>query len=407
MTDPRSLSIDEQLRWLKRGTVEVVPEADLKAKLQRSKETGTPLRVKLGMDPSAPDIHLGHTVVMRKLRQFQELGHELYLIIGDFTGMIGDPTGKSETRKALTPEEVRVNAQTYADQVFKVLDPEHTHVVYNNEWLGEMRFADIIRLASSYTVARLLERDEFAKRFAEERPISVHEFMYPLSQAYDSVHLRADVELGGTDQRFNVLLGRDIQQNYGQEAQVAVLMPILVGLDGSAKMSKSLNNYVGVTDDPQSMFSKLMSISDGMMPNYYELLTELDAAEYMPLVAEQPMEAKKRLAAAVTTQFHSVEAAEEARGQWERIFSRRELPTEMPEVPVAADQLDESGRIWIGRLLVHAALVQGTREARRMIEQGAVAVDGEKLNDPDAAIEPREGMVLQVGRRKFVRLRRC
>jgi len=403
--NPLDLSLEEQVQWLSRGAADVVPQAELLAKLKRARDARRPLRVKLGMDPTAPDLHLGHTVVMRKLRQFQQLGHEVNLVIGDFTGMIGDPTGKSETRRSLTPEEVQANAQTYQDQVFHVLDPERTRVVYNNDWLGAMHFSDVIRLTSCYTVARLLERDEFDKRFREGRPISVHEFLYPLSQAYDSVHLKADVELGGTDQRFNILLGRDIQASYGQESQVAVLMPILVGLDGVQKMSKSLGNYVGVTEDAQTMFDKLMSISDAAMPNYYELLTEAPESDYAPLVREQPMEAKKRLAASVAADYHGAAAAQEARLGWERVHSRREIPEDMPVVTLKGEDLKEDGRIWIGRLLVATGLVQGSREGRRLVEQGGVSVDGEKVTDPDGEIEPRDGMVVQVGRRKFARLK--
>jgi tyrosyl-tRNA synthetase len=401
---PDSLTIDEQLQWLKAGTADVVPEGDLAEKLKRARETGRPLRVKLGLDPSAPDIHLGHTVVLRKLRQFQELGHEVYLIIGDFTAMIGDPSGKSETRKPLTPEEVRANAQTYQDQAFRVLDPEQTRITFNNDWLGAMTFADVVKVTSRFTVARLLERDDFAKRYAEGRPIAVHEFMYAFAQSYDSVHLRADVELGGTDQRFNILMGRDIQGSYGLEPQSAVLMPILVGTDGVLKMSKSLGNYVGVTEHPQSMFSKLMSISDSMMGDYYRLLTYIPESDYAPLAREQPMEAKKRLAAAITSTYHDEPAATAARAEWERVHSARELPADMPQVPLPPDALKEDGRVWIGRLLVAAGLVQGTREARRLVEQGGVAVDGERVSDPDAEIEVREGMVVQVGRRKFARI---
>lgn len=404
--NPLDLTPDEQLQWLKHGAADVVPEADLAAKLKRSRETGIPLRVKLGMDPSAPDVHLGHTVVLRKLRQFQLLGHEVILIIGDFTAMIGDPTGKSDTRKALTAEEVRANAQTYADQVFTVLDPERTRLTYNNDWLGRMTFADVVQLTSRYTVARLLERDDFQKRFHENRPIAVHEFMYAFAQAYDSVHLRADVELGGTDQRFNILMGRDIQESHGLSPQVGVFMPILVGLDGVQKMSKSLGNYIGVSEPPRDMFSKLMSISDVAMPEYYRLLTDVPAAEYAKLVAEQPMEAKKRLAGVITETYHSREAAAAAREEWERVHSRREIPADMPEVTLPADAFKEDGRIWIGRLLTAAALAPSSREARRLVEQGGVSINGERVTDADAEIDLQDGSVVQVGRRKFARVRK-
>lgn len=403
---PQDWSVDEQARWLQDGAVDVVPEGLLLAKLRAARESGRPLRVKLGMDPTAPDLHLGHSVVLRKLRQFQQLGHEAYLIIGDFTAMIGDPTGTSETRKPLTPEEIRHNAATYQDQVFRILEPERTRLVYNNDWLGAMRFDDVVRLMSRFTVARLLERDDFAKRFAEGRPIAVHEFSYAFAQAYDSVHLRADVELGGSDQRFNILMGRDIQAAYGVEPQAALLMPLLVGLDGVQKMSKSLGNYVGVTEEAGAMFSKLMSLGDGMMADYYGLLTEVPRAEYEPLIRAQPMEAKKRLGGAVTAAYHGEAAAVAARGEWERVHSARELPQEIPEVTLPAEALKEDGRIWIGRLLVAAGLVQGTREGRRLVEQGGVQVDGRRVEDPDAELVPADGLVVQVGRRKFARIRR-
>jgi tyrosyl-tRNA synthetase len=404
--NPHDLSLEEQLALLKSGTADVVPEADLAQKLRKSRETGRPLRVKLGMDPTAPDLHLGHSIVLRKLRQFQLLGHEIDLVIGDFTARIGDPSGRSETRKPLTEEDVRANARTYVEQVTTILDPEHTRVVYNNDWLGEMRFADVVKLTSRYTVARLLERDDFSKRFSEGHPIATHEFMYAFAQAYDSVHLRSDVELGATDQRFNILMGRDIQGSYGLEAQVGVFMPILVGLDGVQKMSKSLNNYVGVSEPAHSMFEKLMSISDGMMPDYYRMLTEVPESTYAPLVREQPMEAKKQLAAAIAGGYHGNDAAAAARAEWERVHSARQLPEEISEVPIPADAFNPDGKIWIARLLVTAGLSGGTRDARRLVEQGGVAIDGEKVTDPDAAIDLRDGMVVQVGRRRFARVRR-
>jgi len=404
--NPNDLSIEEQVRWLKRTAADIVPEADLAAKLRRSRESGVPLRVKLGLDPTAPDLHLGHTVVLQKLRQFQELGHEVYLVIGDFTALIGDPSGKSETRKPLTAEDVRASAQTYQDQAYAILDPDRTHVVYNNEWLGAMGFADVVKLTSRFTVARLLERDDFAKRYAEGRPIAVHEFMYAFAQSYDSVHLRADVELGGTDQRFNILMGRDIQSSYGQEEQVALLTPILVGTDGVQKMSKSLDNYVGIRESAETQFSKLMSIPDGVMAEYYRLLTEIPEPEYGPVIREQPMEAKKRLAGTVITRYHGDGAASAAREEWEKVHSRREEPTEIPEVTIPADAFKPEGTIWIGRLLVAAGLIPGTREARRMVEQGAVSIDGERVSDPDAEVAFQDGSVVQVGRRKFARVSR-
>jgi len=403
----QSLTVDEQVALLRTGADDVVPLADLAAKLTRAQATGKPLRAKLGMDPTRPDLHLGHAIVLRKLRQFQDLGHEVYPIIGDFTALIGDPSGKSETRKPLTAEEIRVNAQTYADQIFRILDPERTHLVYNNDWLGPLTFRDIVSLTARFTVARLLERDDFAKRLAEGRPISTHEFLYAFSQSYDSVHLRADVELGGTDQRFNILMGRDIQESYGQEPQVGLFMPILVGTDGVQKMSKSLGNYVGITEDPLTMFSKLMSLGDTVMEQYYRLLTHVPAAEYRSQIAERPMEAKKRLGELVAADYHGREAAAAARVEWERIHSARQTPEDMPEVALPADAFREDGLIWVARLLVAAGLVQGTREGRRLVEQGGVQVDGERVTDPDAALPCRDGMVVQVGRRRFARVRRA
>jgi tyrosyl-tRNA synthetase len=404
---PQELTPEEQLQWLKAGAADVVPEAALADKLRKSRETGQPLRVKLGMDPTAPDLHLGHSVVLRKLRQFQDLGHDVLLIIGDFTAMIGDPSGKSETRKPLTPEDVRANARTYQDQVYRILDRRRAQVVFNNDWLGGMGFADVVRLTSHFTVARLLERDDFSKRFAEGRPIATHEFLYAFAQAYDSVHLEADVEIGGTDQRFNILMGRDIQGSYGLEPQVAVLMPILVGTDGVQKMSKSLDNYVGVAEDPHSMFSKLMSISDALMPNYYSLLTDAPEEEYRSLIRENPMEAKKRLAGTIAGVYHGAAAAARAREAWEQVHSARKLPDEIQEVAIPADAFKEDGRIWLPRLVVAAGLAPSTREARRLVDQGGVSLDGEKATDPDADIPFRDGMVLQVGRRKFARVRRA
>lgn len=403
--NPQDLSLEEQLEWLKQGTVDIVPLADLAAKLKRSQQTGKPLRVKLGMDPTRPDLHLGHAIVLRKLRQFQDLGHEVILIIGDFTAMIGDPSGRSETRKPLTPEDVKANAATYAEQVFHILDRDRTHLVYNNDWLGPMTFAQVVELTSRYTVARLLERDDFEKRFGEGRPIAAHEFLYAFSQSYDSVHLRSDVELGGTDQRFNILMARDIQQSYGLEAQVGLFMPILVGLDGVQKMSKSLDNYVGLTEPAQTQFDKLMSISDQTMAAYYDLLPEVRGAD-RSLLEQNPMEAKKRLAAAVVSTYHGEEAAGAARAEWERVHSARQAPQDVPEVTLPADAFKEDGKIWIARLLTASGLVQGSREARRLVEQGGVSLNGERVDNPDAEIEVEDGMLVQVGRRKFARVRR-
>jgi tyrosyl-tRNA synthetase len=399
-----ALSIEGQLALLRRGALEILSEEELADKLRRSAATGKPLRVKLGMDPTAPDIHLGFAVVLRKLRQFQDLGHEVVLLIGDFTAMIGDPSGRNETRKPLTAEEVRENARTYREQYSKILDPARTIVLFNSEWLARMTFADVIRLTSRGTVARLLERDDFAKRFAEQRPIACHELLYPFCQAYDSVHLRADVEMGGSDQRFNILMGRDLQRESGQEAQVAFFMPLLVGLDGVQKMSKSLGNYIGVSEPPKEIFGKVMRITDDMMRTYYELTTDVPMEAVDRLLSGHPMEAKKHLAQTLVSMYHGEAAGEEARREFERVFSQREIPEEMPEVTVPADELTGSGRIWIARLLTLAGMAGGTREARRLVEGGGVTLDHEKITDPTAEVAVKTGAVLRVGRRRFARL---
>ncbi|MDH7498454.1 MAG: tyrosine--tRNA ligase [Syntrophomonadaceae bacterium] len=400
-----SRQAQEQLAVLRRGTAEIVPEEELLKKIEASLRSGRPLRVKLGLDPTAPDIHLGHTVVLNKLRQFQDLGHEVHLIIGDFTGRIGDPSGKSETRKQLSEAEVMANARTYEAQVFKVLDRSKTHIYFNSEWLAPLRFADVIKLAATFTVARMMEREDFAKRLREGIPISVHEFFYPLMQGYDSVELRADVELGGTDQKFNLLVGRSLQREYGQEPQVAMMMPILEGTDGVQKMSKSLGNYIGVNEDPFEMYGKTMSIADHLITRYLELATRVPMEEISALatgMAEgriNPRDAKMRLARELVTLYHGPEAAERAEERFKLVFSQRTLPEDIPEYRVAA------GEEWLPRLLVEAGLCSSTSEGRRLVAQGAVRVDGERVDDSEAALSLRDGMVVQVGRRKFVRLR--
>jgi tyrosyl-tRNA synthetase len=399
------MTIDEQLALLRRGVEEILPEEELAAKLRRAVETGKPLRVKLGLDPTAPDLHLGSAVVLRKLRQFQDLGHEVFVIIGDFTAMIGDPSGQSVTRKALTAEEVRVNARTYEEQYHKILDPARTHVVFNSQWLAPMTFADVIGLTSRGTVARLLERDDFSKRFAEGRPIACHELMYPFCQAYDSVHLRADVEMGGTDQRFNILMGRDLQREYGQEPQVAIFTPLLVGLDGAQKMSKSLGNYVGISEPPDQIFGKVMSISDDLMRTYYELTTDVPMSEVEKLLAGHPMVAKKHLAHTLVAMYHGAAAADAAQQGFERQFSQREVPEEIPDLVVPESELKDGGTIWIGRLLTLGGMASSSREARRLVEGGGVFLDSERVTDPDAAIPVRSGAVLRVGRRRYARVK--
>ncbi|BCV21959.1 tyrosine--tRNA ligase [Moorella sp. Hama-1] len=397
--------VERQLRVLRRGTAEIVPEEDLQAKLKKSLVTGRPLQVKLGLDPTAPDIHLGHTVVLQKLRQFQELGHQVIIIIGDFTGRIGDPTGKSETRRQLTETEVLANAETYKEQIFKILDPNHTRVTFNSSWLAKLTFAEVIELAASTTVARMLERDDFARRFQENRPISVHEFFYPLMQGYDSVALAADVELGGTDQKFNLLMGRHLQREYGQEPQVAMMMPILPGLDGVQKMSKSLGNYIGIKESPREMYGKAMSLPDELMPTYFELVTavpleELEAIKKgLAAGSLHPRDAKMRLAREIVTLYHGPTAAREAEKEFRQVFQQHELPEDIPEIDI------NEPRIWLPRLMVQAGLAPSTSEARRLIRQGAVRINGERLADPEAEIDSSEGMILQAGKRKFARLR--
>lgn len=396
--------VERQLETIRRGAAEIVPEADLKKKLVRSVDTGEPLRIKLGLDPTAPDIHLGHTVVLQKIRQMQELGHVAHIVIGDFTGRIGDPTDKAETRKQLTAEEVKTNAETYVKQIFKVLLPEQTKVVFNSEWLAPLNFEEVIKLASSLTVARMLEREDFTKRFRENRAIHIHEFFYPLMQGYDSVALRSDIELGGTDQKFNLLMGRTLQREYDQEEQVAIMMPLLEGLDGVHKMSKSLGNYIGVDEEPHSMFGKVMSMPDELMVKYFELVSDvsLDDLEEIKSGLDSgklhPRDLKMRLAQEFVTRFHDVAAAKEAVERWQTVFQQGAVPEDMPEVSVG------KGPQWIVGVLVDAKLVTSRSEARRMVTQGAVKLDGEKVTDANAEIEFQEGVVLQVGKRKFVRI---
>ncbi|MCE5200013.1 MAG: tyrosine--tRNA ligase [Armatimonadota bacterium] len=402
------LTIDKQFNAIKRGTLEIVPEEGLKAKLKKAQETGNPLKIKLGLDPTAPYIHLGHAVVLRKIRQFQDLGHEVYIIIGDFTASIGDPSGKSVTRPQLTAEEIAANAKTYYDQYCMILDPAKTKVVFNSEWLGPLKFADVIKIVSKVTVARILERDDFEKRLSEGRPISMHELLYPVCQAYDSVFLHSDVELGGTDQKFNILMGRDLQTQYGQEEQVGLFMPILPGLDGVQKMSKSLGNYVGITEPPKDMFGKIMSLSDEMMPTYFELCTDVPMEEVESIKAGltngtvHPMDTKKRLAREIVTMYHSAEEAAQAQAEFERVFSQHEIPTDMPELKLSDELTD--GKVWIVKMLVMAGMVPSNSEARRLVQQGAVSIDGEKVSDPSANIEVKDGQVLRAGKLKFARL---
>jgi len=395
----------EQLRLLKRGTAEILPEDEFLKKLENSIRNQKPLRAKLGLDPTAPDIHLGHSVVLNKLRQFQDLGHEVHLIIGDFTGRIGDPSGKSETRKQLSEEEVIQNARTYEMQIFKILDKSKTYIYFNSEWLSRMRFADVINLAGKYTVARMMEREDFSRRFKEGIPISVHEFLYPLMQGYDSVVLRADVELGGTDQKFNLLVGRDLQKEYGQEPQIALMMPILEGTDGVQKMSKSLGNYIGINEDANEMYGKTMSIPDSLITRYFELVTRVPMEEITEIETAiksgriNPRDAKMRLAREIVGMYHGQEEAYRAEERFKLVFQQREIPDDIEEFTISTNP------IWVGKLLVEAGLCPSTSEAKRMVKQGAVKVDGKRIEDEDANLALEDGQVIQVGKRRFVRIR--
>ena len=402
------VSVDQQIEIIKRGAVEIISEEELRMKLERAQKEERPLRVKLGLDPTAPDIHLGSAVVLRKLRQFQDLGHEAIIVIGDFTAMIGDPSGRSKTRPQLSEEEVRKNARTYEEQYCKILDPEKTKVVFNSQWLGKMNFADVIRLAAKTTVARVLERDDFQNRFENELPIGLHEILYPLCQAYDSVVLEADVEMGGTDQKFNNLMGRDLQRAFGQEPQVVLLMPLLVGLDGREKMSKSLGNYVGIEEPPFEMYGKIMSIPDELMIDYFVLTTDVPMQEIRRIEEGlkegtiHPKEAKKRLAREIVTMYHSADAARKAEEEFERVFAQKEMPSEMPELRISSSELKE-GRIWSVKLLVLAGIAKSNREARNLILQGAMRLDGKRISSPDD-VPIRNGSILKVGRR-FARIK--
>ncbi len=397
MTDP-----EQALEALKRGTEEILVEKELLERLR----TGKPLRIKAGFDPTAPDLHLGHTVLLGKLKQFQDLGHEAIFLIGDFTGMIGDPTGKNQTRPPLSRDEVIDNARTYEQQIFKILDPEKTLVMFNSSWMNAMSAADLIQLAGKYTVARMLERDDFSKRYKSGQAIAIHEFLYPLIQGYDSVALRADVELGGTDQKFNLLVGRQLQEAYGQKPQVVITMPILEGLDGVQKMSKSLGNYIGINEPPDEMFGKLMSISDDLMWRYFELLSfrpleEIRAWQRACAEGANPRDFKVRLALEIVTRFHDAESADKALQNFEDRFKRGALPEDLETLSL---QSDSPQGIAIGSLLKQAGLVKSTSEALRMIAQGAVRIDGERIKDPKHAITPGETHIFQVGKRRFAKV---
>ncbi len=396
-----SRSLEEALSVIRRGADEILPEEDLIEKLKE----GRPLRVKAGFDPTAPDLHLGHTVLINKLRQFQDLGHEILFLIGDFTGMIGDPTGKSATRPPLTPEEVKQNAQTYQEQIFKILDPERTQVVFNSEWMSKMSSAELIQLAARHTVARMLERDDFSKRYREGKSIAIHEFLYPLIQGYDSVALKADVELGGTDQKFNLLVGRELQRQYGMPQQVVLTMPILEGLDGVQKMSKSLGNYIGINDAPNDMFGKIMSISDELMWRYFELLSfrpleEIDRLKEEVAAGRNPRDVKFELAREIIGRFHDEAAAEKAQADFIARFQKGALPGEIPEkrVSVGSDGLP------IANVMKEAGLVSSTSEGLRMLKQGAVKLDGAKVDDKSLMLRAGSAPLIQVGKRRIARV---
>jgi tyrosyl-tRNA synthetase len=397
-------NIAEQIKLLKRGTVEIFTEAELTEKLTEAAKTGSQLRIKLGLDPTSPDIHLGHTVVLRKMRQFQDLGHKAVLIIGDYTARIGDPTGQSTTRPMLEPQQIEQNAKTYFQQAGKILDTSESklEIRHNSEWLADLRLADIIKLAGNMTVARMLERDTFEIRYKKGEPIGTHEFLYPLMQGYDSVMVKSDVELGGTDQTFNNLVGRDLQRVNGQKPQVVITTPILVGLDGKEKMSKSKGNYIGVTDEPNDMFGKVMSISDDMMENYFTLLTSLPGEKITELVNPEkthPKEAKVILGKTIVSQFYDEAAAQRAAAEFDKVFAQGQLPEEIPEVEISSEPIAAS------KLLLHCKLVSSGGDAKRMIKQSAASIDNEKLSNPNAEIIPKNGMVIRVGKRNFARLR--
>jgi tyrosyl-tRNA synthetase len=431
MNPPELKSVEEQLAYLKKGTAEIIREEELKAKLAKSLKTGKPLRAKLGVDPTAPDIHLGHTVVMRKLKHFQDLGHTAVFLIGDFTALVGDPTGQSETRPPLSREQVAANAKTYLDQVFKILDRDKTEVRYNSEWLDKLTSYDIVHLCAKYRVARMLEREDFHKRLTEQQPISMHELLYPLIVAYDSVVLKADVELGATEQKFNLLMGRDIQREYGQESQVCMTMPILVGLDGQRKMSKSLGNYVGITEAPNEIFGKMMSIPDELMWSYFELLTDRgsQAIENLRKNVEagstHPKQVKISLASEIVRDFYGEAAAAEAADHFRRVFSERQTPEEMREIVVKPFPMGLSIRSKTGsvesshmvsglstrlekwsRLLATIGLASSTSEAERVMKQGGFEIDGELVQDPSAKLDLTRAAsyIVRIGKKKFVRI---
>jgi tyrosyl-tRNA synthetase len=406
-------SVDEQFAYLRKGAAEIIRENDLRERLLKSRQTGTPMRVKAGFDPTAPDLHLGHTVLMRKLKHFQDMGHSIIFLIGDFTGLIGDPTGRSATRPPLSRAEIRQNAETYQSQVFKILDRDKTEVRFNSEWLSKLGYEDFVRLAAKFTVSQMLEREDFHKRFEEEKPIAMHELLYPIAQGYDSVALEADVELGGTDQKFNLLMGRELQRHYGQPPQIVLTTPLLEGTDGVQKMSKSYGNYIGITEAPQEIFGKLMSISDSLMWRYYELLTDVSIADIERMqgaVASgelHPMKLKQELGKRIVTDFHSPSAAEQAAQDWSRIFQKDEVPHDLPSVSVHFEQVaapnatisDGYLQVKLDKLLARTGLATSVADGLRKLKQNAVKVDGELKTDLVVAVKLGSGFTLRAGKR--------
>ncbi|QSF47013.1 tyrosine--tRNA ligase [Paenibacillus tianjinensis] len=409
LTPPQQLEVERQLEAVSRGAMEIVPQEELRGKLIKSVVTGVPLNIKLGLDPSAPDIHIGHTVVLHKLRQFQEFGHVIQLIIGDFTGRIGDPTGKSETRKQLSEEDVSRNAMTYKQQVYKILDPEKTQILCNSDWLSPMTFAEVVNLSAKVTVARMMERDDFTKRFQGGQAISIHEFFYPLMQGMDSVVNRTDIEIGGTDQKFNILMGRTLQKEFGAEPQVVMLMPLLEGLDGVKKMSKSLGNYIGIDEEPNEMYGKAMSIPDELMTRYYEMVTDLSNEELDTLKEAlssgkaHPRDVKMQLARTFVRMFHGQAAAEAAQEHFITVFQQRGLPEDIETHTISADVL-ENGTLTLVKLLILLGFASSNSEARRSIQQGSVKLNGVKLEDPNGEFKLQDEDIIQVGKRKFAKL---
>lgn len=402
------MKAEEQLEVIKRNVVEIITEEELLEKLRRHEKESKPLRCKLGFDPSAPDLHLGHAVVLHKIKDFQELGHEVIIILGDFTGRIGDPTGRTETRRQLSEEEVLANSKTYQEQLFKILDPDKTMVVFNSTWLAKMDFAQVIELASKYTVARMLEREDFSRRYREGLPIGIHEFFYPLMQGYDSIAIQADVEFGATEQKFNLLMGRHLQREYGQEPQVALMTPVLIGLDGKQKMSKSLGNYIGISEPPGEIYGKVMSIPDDLMLDYFRLTTTLPEAEILEIESKlmkkdlHPRDAKMRLAREIVAIYHGWEKAKEAEDGFIRVFQQNMIPADVPGIKLPPDLLNQKIKVW--KLLTLTGLAETNSEARRLIRQGGVKINGEKVSDIEAEVRAASGLFLQVGKRRFIQI---